>query len=295
MEGHTTMTVKEGGLRWRAETFDSLDAAVQFADKMPSIWTNCVSRGDDVQFTGTESWEEAKRQATIGWPEGRERMVNDLDAASVLQLPVNHRALSLDVAGTRPFVPAAVAGDPLCMVRAGLDSSATRPVFRLLVSISALEFVPAGVLQNRGAAILSWVDKLEAEGARCEVVALRATKVASGHAINAYAATVMLKRADEPLDIDRLAFGLVSPSMLRRVMFGCMERHDDLKDGFKLSYGVSFNECPSALRDKHSIYFPAMTTREQVEAFGKPAKAVAEVERIISEGMLRTDIAQDEA
>ena len=77
---------------------------------------------------------------------------------------------------------------------------------------------------ERGALILSLIDSLESAGISTEVVWIHNSTVEPYRSSpQTISSRVMLKRAEDPLDVEALAFACANPSMLRRIGFGASE------------------------------------------------------------------------
>lgn len=279
--------------KWRIDVADSVEdmIATSAIESAPNWTKQRYSRdsGFSYNMLKTRTHNEAVNLARLGWPEGRSKMSDAIDAAKFVQTNSTHRAEELDVGGAYPFVPAAAAGDPMCMVRVGLEQSKTKPIFRFMVGGFISSGVQSDAIMRRGAAILSWVDKLEAEGGRCEL--LYNLTCAGGDL--KYTISTAIKRADEPLDIDRAAFVLAHPSMFRRIAFGCYERHADVCHHLGTTYGYPSNDIHPDLQVAHSIYFASMSYTES--CWHSAEAAEREVSRIITDGLQHGDEARDSA
>lgn len=80
------------------------------------------------------------------------------------------------------------------------------------------------IIESRGAAMLALVAALEQAGRRVEIVAAFAVAGARNSRIE-YAVTV--KRPQQKLNLNSVAFALAHPDMLRRFTFAAMEREED--------------------------------------------------------------------
>lgn len=202
------------------------------AQPAPDAWGEVYSVKGDAAWTKTRDYAHAMRLASDGWPEGRSQMVAGVSSAPT---SARHATHWLDVAGAYPMVPAAVAGDPACMVACGEESD-PRGIVRLVVG----GFYSAGnskkSITNRGVALCAVIDAVEATGRRVEVVwAVWGKAIRTGG--EPYRINVTVKDASEPLDLDRLAFALAHPSAFRRLMFRQVERHYS-KEDHGTSYGM---------------------------------------------------------
>jgi hypothetical protein len=222
---------------YRAE-FSSLDAFVRYLDETPPT----ASRVKTSQYKSrpswfmSDSWEHASRLVREGWQEGREALGKARARVPAIQARGLVRAQGFDVAGAYPVVPLAVAGEPACMVTVGEQERATRPYVKFSVSASVSGGIEAEVIQPRGAVILAWIDALEDAGTRCEV----AMQFKLGREGKDRAdCVVMVKRAEEPLNLDVLAYALCNASFFRRHGFGWFERvPGNPADRVGSSYGI---------------------------------------------------------
>jgi hypothetical protein len=73
---------------------------------------------------------------------------------------------------------------------------------------------------NRGAAVVALIDKIQSEGQRVELIAFCHI---AGRRNDRLIMAVTVKRPEEPIDMDRVAFALAHPSMLRRAFFRVVE------------------------------------------------------------------------
>ena len=202
-------------------TFDCLSDFLAVADiPMPRNAANKSAWDPD-----DSDWHGAGRAAAFdmarhGWPEGRANMVEAMAQArpSVALAP----AFVMDVAGAYPIPALAAAGDPCSMVMPDPIETAAKPIVRLAVNVWASCAYKPAEFTAYGAAVLSYVDAIEAGGFRVELTMLCHCKVDRGPSAS-YTASVIVKRAEDHLDIDRLTFCITHVAMLRRVFFGHMQ------------------------------------------------------------------------
>lgn len=252
---YRTDFITQGDKRWAIFDADSIGDVLHYLDQTRRSWGSSSIEYCSDGWRGTRTYKEAIEQARFGWPEGRAQLKEGLDTTNVLKHGQYQKAQSLDVAGSHPCVPVAVAGDPLNMWTYGLEKSKTKPVVRIVVNTSVSAGVSTKVIINRGAAILSWVDALEAQDVRCEIYAAKISSAMGSGSANRGCTGFFVKRAQDVLDLDRAAFALLSPSMNRRIMFGLYERDASLQYGFQGSYGMPCNDVPPHLDMPHSVYF----------------------------------------
>ena len=165
------------------------------------------------------SRKQAFEKARQGWPEGRANMVEAMaKARPSVALPP---AFTMDVAGAYPDPAAAAAGVPDCMVSFDPVEARHKPVIRIAVNVWASAAYEPEEFTNYGAAVLSYIDALEGSGFRVELSMICHCKMS--RTSNTYSGRVVIKRAEDPLDIDKAAFCITHPSMLRRLWFAHMQ------------------------------------------------------------------------
>lgn len=88
-------------------------------------------------------------------------------------------------------------------------------------------------------AVLSYVEGLEGAGFRCEITVIFCSDM-DGQ--SGQSTTVLVKRAEEPIEPDRMAFVMTHPAVFRRLCFGVFESTDGLANLLRRNaYGYSRN------------------------------------------------------
>ena len=221
--------------------FDGLMQTTAWAgDLKAERWSMLSSHTEGAErkrFTGTKSFPEAAKLVNKGWKKGRDQLISQVETLALKKDLVSAPSFLYDVAGARPEVPLAVAGDPCCMWDVNPVMESKAPTYRLFINISASCQWEAPQLMKWGACILSVVDSLEAQGdCSLEINICQADTDQNGLKTEFI---IRLKDAGQHLDFDVMAFAIAHPSMLRRVMFGCMERvvADDAENRMGCGYG----------------------------------------------------------
>ena len=206
---------------------------------------------------------------TGGWAEGAAMIRQGMfELASD-----NARALGgtteLAVVGARPCVPAYLAGSPASMWRHTDENEGTRRVLRVGVHVGRSAYVTAEEILNRGVAVLSLIDDIEASGVRVELWAVwRQAKTSA--APDSHQCDIMIKGAGDTWNPEAAAFALCHPAFSRRLCFRSME----MPGGGNIpGYGLNTR---TSYPDDFDVYVPRMTysygfkTRKQ--AFATVAK-----------------------
>lgn len=192
---------------------------------------------DEKEFSGTYNFDEAMRLVTNGWTDGRAKLMTAMAAAQTTTTFTP--SLVMDVAGAYPIAALAAAGDPCSMVDLAPVEDRVRPIVRLLVQRAGSAAYSVDEFTNYGAAIMSYIEGLEGAGFRCEVTVCFASDF---HSDGDQFCTVVVKRAEEPIEIDRMAFVMVHPAFFRRIAFAVYEATPGLSDVLsRNAYGYSRN------------------------------------------------------
>lgn len=207
----------------------------------------------DNEWCGS-TFDEAVALATEGWDDGRKDLhrltetgIQRLDRAPI-------REVLHDVAGFSPNVPMYCAGMPDCMMQ--YDDVTKPSVLRLVVEGTRHWRVQPKETMNYGAALLSYIELIEAEGIRCELWMGFSSKGGGKQ----HTQRVLVKESDQPFDYGALAFAVAHPAFQRRLSFRVKEQFAELwsgcgttKGGFSGSYG-KVSTYPLTMFDGDTIF-----------------------------------------
>ena len=195
-------------------------AAVAWPSRESERESRRVGRGD---FSGVASWDEAATLATAGWPEGRAEVAR-FGAKITDAVRGRMRAVAFESAEYGPIfdIGAFIQDDPYCFLRPfETDAlSSGRGIVKVVVSLGARADVTRSVYTMRGAAMVAIVDTLESTGRRVDLVG---TYSAIGNRGGRMDIAVQLKRPDQMMSPNVMAFALAHPASLRRVGFAIRE------------------------------------------------------------------------
>lgn len=174
-------------------------------------------------FFWTETYAEAEGLVAKGWADGVARVNKHRDGLAAFLAAAKtakSKTFGWDVTGDFIDVGRVLSGEPECC---GQEFDHGDTVSKKVVSIRLNQCVSGAVsadaIAARGVAVLVAVDLLESCGIRCEVICSTATE---GHGLH-LTANVTVKRPNEVVDPDRLAFIVAHPSSFRRFGFRWME------------------------------------------------------------------------
>jgi hypothetical protein len=188
------------------------------------------------EWTGGLTWQQAKTMALSGWHEGlievdkyRAR-ISPIIAQKVL------RPLQVySMAGHYVDVGSFLANDPECFItREYEERNYPGRIYRVVCSISFSAAITAETIIQRGAMVCALVDAIEYAGHRAEVVCndrdlrewtMNASRQGKTQSKTGwFEASVVVKKASQPLEMSDLAFCLAHPAMFRRIMFSVAEQ-----------------------------------------------------------------------
>ena len=187
--------------------------------------TNSVT-GSTAKWYGTQSYDDALHFARDGWPDGLKRI--ELMRASLRKVPISAKAERLAghfaEAGDEVEVGRYLEGEPEHMIEFMPQFvPAAGRIVKLVCNVSASCGVSADSMFRRGAAAVLLADAIEQSGLRAEILIVSAGDNSDGRRPG-LDFRVPLKTADQPLEIDRVAFLMCSPSIFRRFMLRAMEQ-----------------------------------------------------------------------
>lgn len=216
------MSKKGERFTYHADSWDEFVADLKSKPVKPEWGDDLASVDSSEKFTGSKSFEHSMELAEHGCPTTREAIHSASFKVSTDRLPEWDTA----PVGVFPCIPAYAAGVPEDMFTPsewGMETP--KPVVRIVVNITVAAMVDKQYIINRGAAIVQLIDRVQLAGQRVELVAVfHANGRNADHPNDKYEYSVTVKRAEEPVDLDRIAYAIAHPSMLRRSMFRIMEQ-----------------------------------------------------------------------
>lgn len=233
----------------------------------------------DAAWAGTKTMQEALDLAGAGWASGLEQISR---ARQSIAVPIQPDAFNItprfDEEGDEVAVDRWLGGESDHWHSFPMTRQPARGrIAHIAVNIAASASFSPEQLSRRGAAVAAMVDALEAAGVRCEVTAVfgassdcvRGDDNIPPDDVRLMLISVAVKAAEDALDLERLAFWLMHPAALRRLMFRAMEQADRARfDHFADDYGYPTN-APAGWYDDDTIYLPALRSsrgaEEQIE------------------------------
>jgi len=238
---------------WNFETLDEMTA---FADenKHPASKSSSRTNGDG-DWNGANDWPTAMRYARDGWREGTDlvyKMRDEMGLTDISDLIGESEVIMPDVMGGAVDLDRYLEGEPECMLYVDEIVADNPRIMDVYVNAAASWQVSREELERRGAATAVIVDALEGLNIRCEIIMLdmnswcpqaylgdpEKTSPERGGSI----IRTVVKRAHEPLDLDRIAYALVNAGFLRRHCFAVHETQPDVPGGYGMPWMVTSEE-----------------------------------------------------
>lgn len=230
------------------EHFDSMEALLAtiesrpvnnaFASSKSSDKEKLSSRTGDDEFCGTKSFEEAVELMMHGWDEPLSKLKKE---ASKLQAKSNMKTSKYvptsGVVGFAPIVPNAIMGLPNSMIHYNKTQQKVKAVTLVYGNHVNCGWTTDEIIKASVVA-LQIVNELELMGYR---VKLAVEGYYGERGRNSARFVVDVKDWRQPIDLKKLAFPMVHPSMLRRIAFAWLETTPELSKDMVWGYGVPAN------------------------------------------------------
>ena len=218
--------------------FDSLQEFYKYICDTPFNeafrWTDHGSVSNDKWWTKTESFEEAVSLFKNGWSDMATKLVQKLKIIESKTEPTMKPRNKLDVCGYQAIVPLYLQGVPNCMVNKKMV-----PVKQKVITLNkSLDYnggTSSDKIVEESIKAMQIVKKLESQGFRCNLNIVLGTS--AGWPEKQFIIKVRIKSANEKMNISKLAFPLVHPSMLRRLFFRFIEVYPNVTKSFVGGYG----------------------------------------------------------
>ena len=197
-------------------------------------WADHSSVSGDMSFTKTRDFEEAVNLFKNGWSDMANKLVQKLKVIENKTQPTMKPRNTLSVCGYQAIVPLYLQGALNNMMSKKMVP-VKQKVITLNKSIDYKAKVSADQIIEESIKAMQIVKKLEAQGYRCNLNIVLGTT--AGYPSKQFVVKVRIKSANEKLNVSKLAFPLVHPSMLRRLFFRFIEVYPNVTKEFVFGYG----------------------------------------------------------
>ena len=208
---------------------------------------------DRTKWTKTESFDQAAKLLKEGWTEMSQRLNIKLNTTYKLA-PIAKRQTIQSVAGYQAIVPLYLAGVPTSMV-----NSKMVPVKQKVLNVTKLinyrcDITSDQIVEESTKALVV-VKRLEAQGYRCNLYIGWGVSEHGGDSGRKVFVRIKVKSASEKLNISKVAFPLVHPSMLRRLCLRFEEVYPHMTKPFTCGYGypVSYGKMKQVFNNDQIV------------------------------------------
>lgn len=217
-------------------SFNSINEYVEWTKGKPNLLGKVDSETGSYNFTKTNNYDEALSLLLNGWDEGAKDLTKQLNTRKMdIGLDKSlHRFLS--VAGYQACVPRYLQGQPNNMFSQKMEVKKQK-VITINKEICYACNVKSQTIMEESIKALQVVKKLEQSGFRCNLNIIMGFKNSFGRNDRIYLLKIKIKSSTEKLNISKMAFPLVHPSMLRRIIFRFLEIYPGVPEKFKNGYG----------------------------------------------------------
>lgn len=220
--------------------------------------TGCVSLSGSYEFTKTNNFEEAKDLLLHGWEHGTKEIKRQVD---VKQTRISTKQKNVyDAVGYQCSVPRCLQGIPTNMIN-------SKPVLQKnkVITINKMACYSCNVdkktIIKESVKVLQLVNRLEKQGHRVNL-----NVIFGIFGKNQVITKVRVKNASQRLNIKQVAFPLIHPSMLRRIIIAVWERSKECSNrGFELGYGqVMGIDTIKQYLNKNEYLIPSVLEEQEI-------------------------------
>ena len=244
---------------WKVVEFESLQEFYEYITNTPTnkafayreslrdLSSHSYRRSE---WYGTESFEEASELFRNGWTIGAQNLTQKLKLAEANKEVQNTYKSILDVCGYQAIVPLYLNGVPNNMINKKIVP-VKKKVITINKALSCSCSVSSETMMEESVKAFQIIKKIEATGIRVNLNLM----ISTGHVC----VKIKLKSASERLNISKLAFPLVHPSMFRRLYFRFIEVYPTMPRSFTYGYGkVPVASDFKAVCGKDEILLPTL-------------------------------------
>lgn len=223
-------------------------------------WEEHKSVTNTEKFAQTKNFNEAVELMKNGWSDMSKKLSQRLEVKEKQMQPMMKSRTTYGVAGYQAIVPLYLNGVPTNMASKKMIPIKQK-VITLNKSINYSWYIDAKEIVDESIKAFQIVKKFEAQGYRCNLnVILGAQKNGTQYILK-----IRVKNATEKLNLSKLAFPLVHPSMLRRLYMRWLEVFPKVPSCFVGGYGSPMSVDlmkQNAEFDKGEYILPAFVKKD---------------------------------
>lgn len=252
-------------------SFNSINDLMNFINNTPytpegKTWNTSINTSErTARFTKTNSFEEATDLLYHGWESGAKLLTTKLNARNCS--PVAKNKTVYDVAGFQCSVPRYLQGIPTNMIQNKRVAAKTK-VANVVKSFAYASTVSAEMIEEESVKFLEMVQNMEQSGTRCNVFVTIPFYITS-YKNSIVCIDVKIKDSTQRMNIKQMAFPLMHPSMLRRIIFNVIEKLEETKE-VGSGHGCVIKEQDAVKETMNNVYYvPAIVEEQNIKQIEK--------------------------
>lgn len=240
------------------QDFDSIGDLTSYLATAPTSQLfrdkNLSSQNEDrAAFYGTNTYNEANDMLIKGWDAKAPMLAQRIKANETTTHQAQRRTPTYNMVGGQASVPRYLQGIPTNMI----DHKQT-PVKQKIITINKDLAYAANVrtseIEAEGIKALQIIKGLEGKGFRVKLNTIWVSSVGNTF----HTVKVCVKRPEERMNLLKMAFPLIHPSMLRRFGFRCLETNPHVTErSFTWGYGAPDGGMYRQIMAKGEYLLPA--------------------------------------
>ena len=229
------------GNRWLFNQFSSIDELTKWLDdeKNQKHGRDNSSHSKDSDFTGTSSYNQAVELLKYGDKETYDYIKEKQRKIKIDELvgnAMNKAKIYNDVVGYQPCVPLFLNNVPTNMINMKKKNLNTK-IINIYLDICCSAWVSSNTLRDAGTMYATALDIIEKSGYRVNLYIGDASKY--DDEVTLWCLKVKTDR--EPLNLEKMAFTIANPSILRRIGFKYQETCNSEQDFTHHGYGQPYD------------------------------------------------------
>lgn len=252
-------------------SFNSINDLMNFINNTPytpegKTWNSSVDTSEKTaRFTKTNSFEEATDLLYHGWESGAKLLTTKLNARNCS--PVAKNKTVYDVAGFQCSVPRYLQGIPTNMIQNKRVAAKTK-VANVVKNFAYASTVSAERVEEESVKFLEMVQNMEQSGTRCNVF-ITIPMYLTSYKRSIVCIDVKIKDSTQRMNIKQMAFPLMHPSMLRRIIFNVIEKLEETKKVGSY-HGYVIGEQKIVKETMNNVYYiPAVVEEQNIKQIEK--------------------------
>ena len=253
-------TIKRKDKTTYLREFKSLDEFYNYITNTP---LNDVFRWEELassaigphkqRWTGTSSYKEAVDLFKNGWQDMAKTLTKSIKVKQNQVENAQVQKVMYDIVGFQASVPRYLQGIPTSMINKKLVPVKQR-VITLNKDISYNASVKTEDIIEASVQTIHLIKKIEAQGIRVNLNLIWGSSAGETREV----IKIKLKSANERINISKLAFPLVNPSMLRRLCFRYYEVAPTITSDYRFGYGAPLDGAQLKIYCKDEYVLPRL-------------------------------------